>query len=831
MYLYTRVRDKGKKKMNCFCKFSILCTLLFSGLSGSAQYNFNWTFGDSILLTFPGGSTPITDSAFASSQFEENSSSLSDSSGKLLLFSDGYFIFDSNGNQIPDGDLLDCSNTIIQGTMILPKPCHPLEYYVLFLSHYMGTFSGKYHLYYSLVQFDNGLTNPMVIQKNIPVYIDTVFSLSEKLTAVKHANGKDFWILSHTTPNPDSANQFIKFILSEGGIDGPFIQAIGSDQNIGFVPNGFGGQLAANQQGDKLCSVTPSGIIDVFDFDRCYGTLSNFISLGVLSSSTGTGDDTYYGCSFSPNSSKLYVSEGYGHSFYQFDLNAPDIFASKTVIFQYPGNKWFGLHLLGPDNKIYASQVSTVTSDTINYYLCKIDSPDSAGLACGFIPRGHFLGSKKCNQSLPNIPNIALGSMAVITACLPDSISICENDTLLLGTSSPIPNSVSSIWSHSGMIWIQDSLSGQTKITANSNGWIYWTVFDSIIGLPCGLSTDSSYVTLIPASEFPFAYAGEDTVLCLPDSLILGMLDTSGGLWTYSWESILGQGYGNTSVLTLYADTNITLVLTVSHQNANGSQCAIAHDTVKIEIIPLNEWPQANAGSDTAICGANTLTIGNPDPSGGLWGYNWSNSSDTLTGNMAQLSIMPSVTTQYFLSVTHPTAPAGCREDRDTVTVTVEASVTAPSLQGVTACIGETVQIGTNGIPGYVYLWNPGTGLSDSLIPDPLATIQGTTIYSLTIINPVLQSACKSATTSQTVTVKACDLPTIITGTQSLTFTGYSGTLALTVYDMRGRLIYKSADYHGEISADKMAMGMYWYALQSSDPKELAGERKLVVLH
>ncbi|MEM6271328.1 MAG: hypothetical protein AAF998_17975, partial [Bacteroidota bacterium] len=80
--------------------------------------------------------------------------------------------------------------------------------------------------------------------------------------------------------------------------------------------------------GTQLLVVTMSGIVDIFDFDRCTGELSNWRALGTPAPTT-RGPHTYYGCSFSPDGTKIYVSEIWndtsGNRVFQYDLTAPDV--------------------------------------------------------------------------------------------------------------------------------------------------------------------------------------------------------------------------------------------------------------------------------------------------------------------------------------------------------------------------------------------------------------------------------------------------------------------------------------------------------------------------
>ncbi|MFN8396696.1 MAG: hypothetical protein U0176_18870 [Bacteroidia bacterium] len=101
--------------------------------------------------------------------------------------------------------------------------------------------------------------------------------------------------------------------------------------------------------------MTPTGIVDRFDFDRCTGMLSNWDSLGDAAP-IYPGPNVFYGCSFSPDGTKVYATEDdnpTGCRLWQWDLSAPNIRASKTLIFTSPDSIELGQHQLGPDGKIY----------------------------------------------------------------------------------------------------------------------------------------------------------------------------------------------------------------------------------------------------------------------------------------------------------------------------------------------------------------------------------------------------------------------------------------------------------------------------------------------
>jgi hypothetical protein len=149
------------------------------------------------------------------------------------------------------------------------------------------------------------------------------------------------------------------------------------------------------------------GILDLFEFDRCTGSITLLSNLGQ-SNTTGLG---YYGCSFSANGNVLYAS--YFDSLYQFDLSASNIKASKLLLMSVNNTNYvIGQHLIGPDNKIYiALGRNNWTTDSLDYYMSVINYPDSIGYACDLRPHSFWLGGHRSKGGLPNLPHYELGAL------------------------------------------------------------------------------------------------------------------------------------------------------------------------------------------------------------------------------------------------------------------------------------------------------------------------------------------------------------------------------------------------------------------------------------
>jgi len=393
-------------------KYLLLFLLL--ALTASAQRRDNtWCFGDSIKINFNGGHLNLQ--GMGSSNSIEQNSSISDSNGNLLFyvgannydFSISDVIWNKNDQIMQNGDSLYGDVTFTNGSIIIPFIGDSDYYYVMTIGAI--PFTSNLYLYYSVVNMNlNGGLGAVTLKNKVAI---GVTQMTEKLAAVKHANGKDWWILTHLA----SSNLFYELLIDSAGLNQPDSQLIGT--NSYFNPyGGITGQMVFSPDGSKLAAVS-IGIVDLFDFDRCTGLLSNWKSLAA--------SDTmqYYGCSFSPNGTKLYVSTWNEAAnpdtvrLLQFDLTAADVKASLVNIFNYYSDSLeLGQLRLSPDGKIYmsASYGISFPNQYYSFYnmnLSVINAPDSTGLTCNFSPFSVYLGGRRCYAGLPNEPNYNLGAL------------------------------------------------------------------------------------------------------------------------------------------------------------------------------------------------------------------------------------------------------------------------------------------------------------------------------------------------------------------------------------------------------------------------------------
>ena len=409
----------------------LLTPLLWRGVGSEAlaqNKDSFWVFGDSAGINF---STQPFSTLATPARAQGGSASICDSAGQLLFYARPVtdlnlidfngLVYNRNLQIMPNGDSIICEG-FYKELKIIPMPLQQNKCY-LFSNDVVNNLG----FYYSVVDMSLNGGYGDIVQKNIIVtpsqYIDAI-------TAVRHANGRDWWLVMHNSEVTNGRKDFYVYLISSTGISSPMHQQIGSLHKTGFADIRF------SPDGSRLVAINYFGLIELFDFDRCTGVLSN---PQLISTANGNPQKIYFGCSFSTNSNVLYVSvtdniidPNDSLRLYQFDLLAPNIAASKITIYNAVVPASGGMQALGPDGKIYWSclyKYGYPYADSVrnmyNENLSVINYPDSLGLACDFQPFSFYLGGKRCYWGLPNNANYELGA---VSGSVCDSLGLAVNE-------------------------------------------------------------------------------------------------------------------------------------------------------------------------------------------------------------------------------------------------------------------------------------------------------------------------------------------------------------------------------------------------------------------
>jgi hypothetical protein len=397
----------------------LFCIICFSKNTFAQKHDYLWflssgmhSSGYSTVFNFH--TVPYTmDTIQRNMPMNRASNTVCDTAGNLMFYTNGIWINNANHQLMQNGDSLNPSPYtdqarnigffVPESTTAIPHPKQPNKYYLFHKSwEYNIAVEGFLErLYYTLIDMNanNGLG--VVERKNQILLSGLTDSIGGQLEVVKHANGYDWWLLQCLS----GSNGFHTFLITGDTIQMVRKQYIGnSNRSVG---NENIGQAVFTPDGTKYIRYDSYNELDIFDFNRCTGRLSNPIHIEVDTSIYGGG------LSISPSSRYLYVSL----SFFvvQFDLWATDIAASMDTIAVYDGSYTidplvgghrFQLFQLAPDGKIYGNIPSSP-------YLHVINQPDLAGDSCDL--QQHAITLPYYNgQFLPNNPHYRM-------AALPDS--------------------------------------------------------------------------------------------------------------------------------------------------------------------------------------------------------------------------------------------------------------------------------------------------------------------------------------------------------------------------------------------------------------------------
>ena len=378
---------------------------------GISFTSFNSGYADTIH-----GVSPIS--------FMECNSNISDSLGNLLFYSNGVYIANARNDTMANGSGLNPSSyttqnynyglRVKQGNLILPLPENPNQYYLFHETLYLDQTINDYRpfeIFYSIIDMSLDTGRGAVTQKNVLLLSDTLTIGS--ITACKHANGRDWWIVFHK----GVGRRYYEYLLTSSGLTGPFIQDIG----YSILPRDWSWQSCFSPDGSKYATIYKKDTFDLMDFDRCSGLFSNCISTSINDSGFTRG------ISFSSNSEKLFVSSS--NYIYQYSVSASPFDSSKIKVLTFdsyaepipPFYVGYYLMQLAQDNKIY------VTSKSTTRWMTLINNPDSTGLGCNILDHGFLLPTINA-FTIPNFPNYFLGRKAgSVCDSLPTLISYTNN--------------------------------------------------------------------------------------------------------------------------------------------------------------------------------------------------------------------------------------------------------------------------------------------------------------------------------------------------------------------------------------------------------------------
>lgn len=365
--------------------------------------NWNWVFGKNGGLNFASG-TPVP--FFAPTiNTPEGTASISDTSGNLLFFTDGTQVWNAAGTVKISGLLGHPSST--QSALIVPDPGNAANYYIFTAD---GSSGANNHLNGIRLTYttQTGAWPSVPLSSLMTMPPTANLSGTERLTAIRHANGIDFWILTIVQQLPlqqsgTVAPGFVRVLrVTAAGVsyvgDQPLNRLIG---DIGQLKASIGGKRIA------FADYT-TGKVTFMPFANNNGliTVAQAVDLAAINPQNGTKAFPY-GVEFSATGRTLYYS-----TLWPLPTNNPPLTDGRvwqhgftTGVTQLVGSRpnmpitaySIGSLQLGSDQRIYITQGN-------DNRLGVIASPDIAGVGCGVIFNAVTLSPN--SQSIVGLPNM-----------------------------------------------------------------------------------------------------------------------------------------------------------------------------------------------------------------------------------------------------------------------------------------------------------------------------------------------------------------------------------------------------------------------------------------
>ena len=651
-----------------------------------------WYFGQNAGLDFSGGGTPkpITDGKLNTI---EGSSSIANTKGILLFYTDGITIYDKDGKPLKSlvpGDTnavqipLNGSKNSTQSALIVPKPtCRGCEY--LYYVYTTAEIRGKKALTYSVVDMRQNGGKGAIVEKN------TLLSNqgTEQSASVENTRDSTFWVITRVY----GTNRFEVRHLTRSDDTTPKTytggQVIDSLANAeGYIKIGPADTTSANKGNRPMAVVIPGppkNSVDLYTFNDSTGVLTFNRTVDL-----GPAPPKAYGVEFSPDGKNMYVSmladtnrDGSlkGPSYLlKYDLTQKDtlLALSRTVV-DSSTTRQYGSIQIGPDGRIYVAVKGSKSLGTI-------ENPNGGLLdSLQYNPSGQTLGGQTSQLGLPNLvsnfndpssgPSLTYGDTCVNAPTVfkigPNCPKLKETYTLTFGdgtrpysttsAQSPVPHN----YKAPGQYFVSLHI-----LTKTSTGGI------------CKDTLIKDTLTILETP--PDIKLGADTAICNKKGITL---DIKVQAKLYVWL-VNGSVASRQKTITL-TRPGYYIVVGLA---ANG-EC-FKSDTIEVQIKPT---PSLDLGPDTVFCYRSAVDITVPQKT---WTqFQWSSGENTRTISVSKAGTY-TVTAQATVNGTT------C-ENSDSIRVTELPKLrVAAKLTGPTTCTSADGVITLTPTPAGIYQYN-----------------------------------------------------------------------------------------------------------------------------
>jgi len=342
--------------------------------------------------------------------FTSNMTSICDEWGNLLFYSNGRGVLNADHQLMPNGDSINWGLFTefawptmgngypgIQDIIILRDPDYHEGYYLL--HKYINLldqpgFPTVTELWMSYIDMSKDYGRGDVIFKNELLFNEHDL-LASYLTAIQHANGRDWWIIQPLVED----STFITFLLDETGIH--LAEEFSTGHFFDSYRSGSSGTLKFSPDGTQLALYNYYDQLHVYDFDRATGIINNHRIVKIYPPEEIEREIFNFGSvEWSPNGRFIYTASG--ADLFQVDTWEEDLQNGVRFIDSYNGTldpfpTRIFMMVQAPDCKIY------ITPKSGSYSLHVINKPDELGTDCDFVQNAIKLPNSN-GGGLPNFP-------------------------------------------------------------------------------------------------------------------------------------------------------------------------------------------------------------------------------------------------------------------------------------------------------------------------------------------------------------------------------------------------------------------------------------------
>ena len=336
----------------------------------------------------------------------EGAASYSDLNGSLLYYSNSSSIWNRDTALLYNSEGVFTSpsasgTTVTNGTLFLPWPGDTADRYTAMQN--ISNAGRRVHMTKLDRELDNGYGGVVDDFKRVQLW-DT--AVAEHMVAVKHANGRDWWLIFRTQfgSGEGQHTHFIYALFTPDGVGKPQVVLSGPS-------TGYGGEMVASPLGDALALADYlNKRIYLYSFNRCDGGL---IFIDTLAARRDIDD--YYGISYSTDNMKIFVTTVRSQSIFRVTLEDSILVDSALYIGLNNQGNLGGQLEVGPNGKIYGVMLSSPFLpyiEGLDRHLSVIQNPNSELRLANFDTLGLFLGGvANATLSLPHFPNYDLGPL------------------------------------------------------------------------------------------------------------------------------------------------------------------------------------------------------------------------------------------------------------------------------------------------------------------------------------------------------------------------------------------------------------------------------------